>query len=302
MKRAPHFCRILCILLLCSAPAQAGLIDFDDRSASNGAAPLSDEYADRGVDFVTQDGATWSGMSGGDPGGWQLEGTRGPAFLGLQSASNVTIAFDMPVTQFKLDMARGEGTPANFFDLVLISGLRAGRPVDSQQLFLGPVNAWKTIELAGEVDRVAVFSFGFYRDFRFGVDNLRWDGSDTTPAVKKVQIDVKPGDARNPTHLGSRGVVPVAIYGSAEFDVTRVDGAQLGFGPMGAEGAELAHKSGPHRDDLNDDGHLDLLLHFEVTKTGLSEDDDLACVHGGVIGANVSFEGCDGVNPVPARK
>jgi hypothetical protein len=299
VKRAPHFCRILCILLLCSPAAQAGSIDFEDRSASNGAAPLSDEYADRGVDFVTQDGATWSGMSSGDPGGWQLEGTRGPAFLGLQSASSVTIAFDTPVTQFKLDMARGEGTSANFFDLVLISGLRAGRPVDSQQLFLGPVNAWKAIELAGEVDRVAVFSFGFYRDFRFGVDNLRWDGGpEPEPTVATVEIDVKPGDGRNVVHLGSRGVVPVALYGSEAFDVAEVVGDQITFGQSGAK---LAHHSGPHLDDLDDDGHPDLMLHFAIPDLGMAESDDLACVHGTTRGG-APFKGCDGVNPVPARK
>jgi hypothetical protein len=276
------------------------MIDFEDRSASNGAVPLSDEYADRGVQFDTRDGMTWSGLSGGDPGGWQLEGTRGPAFMGVEGFSSTSaLRFDAPVSGFKLDLARGAGTHANFYDFVMVSGLHAGRPVDSKTVFLGEVNDWKTIELAGEMDRVVVFSSAFYVNFRFGVDNLRWDGSpEPEPVVATVEIDVKPGDGRNAIHLGSRGVVPVALYGSEAFDVADVDGEQLTFGPSGAS---LAHHSGPHHDDLNDDGHADLMLHFAIPDVGMAESADLACVHGMTLGGS-PFEGCDGVNPVPARK
>jgi len=278
------------------------MIDFDDQPASNGATPLSDEYADRGVHFDTRDGMTWSGLTGGNPGDWQLEGTRGPAFMGVEGFSSTSaLRFDAPVKGFKLDLARGAGTRPNFSDFVMVSGLHAGRPVDSETVFLGEVNDWKTIELAGEMDRVVVFSSGFYVDFRFGVDNLRWDGG-SEPVTAKVEIDVKPGNARNAVNLGSRGVVPVALYGSPNFDVADVDPDQLRFGPKGAsEGAELAHLSGPHRDQRNDDGHLDLLLHFRVTDAGLGGDDELACVYG-VTRQGTPFEGCDSVNPVRARK
>jgi hypothetical protein len=181
----------------------------------------------------------------------------------------------------------------------MVSGLYAGRPVDSETVFLGEVNDWKTIELAGEMDRVVVFSSAFYVDFRFGVDNLRWDGG-PKPVTATVEIDVKPGNARNPINLGSRGVVPVVLYGSEDFDVSDVDPAQLAFGP---DGATLAHVGGPHRDHRNDDGHLDLLLHFRVSETGLGEEHDKVCVRGSTgNGTPMPFEGCDSINPIRARK
>jgi hypothetical protein len=93
-------------------------------------------------------------------------------------------------------------------------------------------------------------------------------------------------------------VVPVALYGSEAFDVADVAEDQLTFGPSGAS---LAHRSGPHHDDLNDDGHPDLLLHFPIPELGMTESDGLVCVHGMTHGKN-PFEGCDGVNPVRARK
>ncbi len=304
MKIAPHILSMLCGLALAGHPARAEMIDFEDRPASDGAVALSDEYADRGVQFDTRDGMTWSGLTGGDPGGWQLEGTRGPAFMGVEGFSSTSaLRFDAPVSGFKLDLARGAGTHANFYDFVMVSGLHAGRPVDSRTVFLGEVNDWKTIELAGEMDRVVVFSSAFYVNFRFGVDNLRWDGG-PEPVAATVDIDIKPGNARNAINLGSRGVVPVALYGSADFDVQDVDPDQLQFGPAGAAeaaGAELAHLSGPHVDHRNDDGHLDLLLHFSVPDAGLAEDDELACVHGMTL-QGTPFEGCDAVNPVRARK
>lgn len=305
MKRAPYILSILCTLALAGLPARAEMIDFEDRPASNGAVPLSDEYSDRGVHFDTRYGMTWSGLTGGDPGGWQLEGTRGPAFMGVEGFSSTSsLGFDTPVTGFKLDLARGAGTHANFYDFVMVSGLHAGRPVDSKTVFLGEVNDWKTIELAGEMDRVVVFSSAFYVNFRFGVDNLRWDGG-PEPVTATVDIDVMPGNARNPINLGSRGVVPVVLYGSADFDVADVDPDQLRFGPKGAglrpAGAKMAHLSGPHRDHRNDDGHLDLLLHYKIPDAGLGEGDELACVYG-VTHQGAPFEGCDSVNPVRARK
>ncbi|NIO33178.1 MAG: hypothetical protein GTN75_15485 [Gemmatimonadetes bacterium] len=42
-----------------------------------------------------------------------------------------------------------------------------------------------------------------------------------------VDIDIKPGSCRNPVNVRSRGVLPMAILGTADFDVTQVDPKSL---------------------------------------------------------------------------
>ena len=86
----------------------------------------------------------------------------------------------------------------------------------------------------------------------------------------------------------------VAVYGSEEFDVLEIDPEMLVFGP-----AEVgrAHRNGPHFDDLNEDGFLDLLLHFHSRSTGIGAEDFEACLMG-VTWEDLAAEGCDDVTPI----
>ena len=47
----------------------------------------------------------------------------------------------------------------------------------------------------------------------------------------RVEIDIKPGDSPNSINPRSRGVIPVGIYGTEEFDVIDVNVSTLAFGP-----------------------------------------------------------------------
>src|SRR4030042_4686286 len=49
----------------------------------------------------------------------------------------------------------------------------------------------------------------------------------TVDVAVPVAIDIKPGSCPNPFNLKSRGVLPVAILGTAEFDVTTIDRASI---------------------------------------------------------------------------
>ncbi len=90
----------------------------------------------------------------------------------------------------------------------------------------------------------------------------------------KVPVDIKPTSCRNPINTKDKGVLPVAILGTEDFDVTQVDPESvllLGVAPLrwayedvatpyepyiGKEGAFACTTEGP-------DGYLDLVFHFD---------------------------------------
>jgi hypothetical protein len=110
-----------------------------------------------------------------------------------------------------------------------------------------------------------------------------------------VEIDIKPGSDPNPVNPDIRGLIPVAVFGSDTFDATAVDEYTLGFGPSGAS---LAHARGPHFEDIDGDGFLDLLAHYRIEETGIAPGDTEACLMGELHDCT-PFEGCDAIRTVP---
>jgi choice-of-anchor B domain-containing protein len=109
-------------------------------------------------------------------------------------------------------------------------------------------------------------------------------------------IDVRPGSEKNPVASFSQGVIPVALLGSARYDVDQVDAESLAFGP---EAAPLAHPRCPHRKDVNGDGRMDLLGHFRSGEAGIAPGDPDACLSG-QLEDGTPFQGCDAVRALPA--
>jgi hypothetical protein len=91
------------------------------------------------------------------------------------------------------------------------------------------------------------------------------------------------------------GVMPVVILGGPEFDVDEIDRATLELGPGGAQ---PAHRSGGHCDDVNEDGITDLVSHFNVREVGLDAGDELVCATGNTFDGR-AFEGCDAIRTLP---
>jgi hypothetical protein len=90
-------------------------------------------------------------------------------------------------------------------------------------------------------------------------------------------------------------VVPVVLYGADDFDVTEIDASTLAFGPGEAA---VTRRNGPHFDDVDADGHLDLLVHHRIASTGIGSGDVEACLRGETLDG-LAFEGCDAMTPVP---
>ena len=110
-----------------------------------------------------------------------------------------------------------------------------------------------------------------------------------------VELDIKPGSDSNTINPANRGVVPVAILGSEDFEVGDIDVATLAFGPFYAP---AEHAVGGQHQDVNADGFSDLLAHFRAEETGIEFGDTEACLSGETLDGR-SFEGCDTIQTVP---
>jgi hypothetical protein len=115
-----------------------------------------------------------------------------------------------------------------------------------------------------------------------------------------VGISIKFGSVRIPIRLSSKGVVPVAILTQGTFDATTVDPLRVCFGSAGSPATRdctEAHGRG-HIQDVDSDGDLDLVLHFETRETGIQPGDTQACLAAATFGG-AQIAGCDGVTPLP---
>jgi hypothetical protein len=117
---------------------------------------------------------------------------------------------------------------------------------------------------------VGVTTFG--RKFKDGgaleSNVVRTNGSYTMiisgilPAVQQISIQIKPGSGEEaPVNPRSKGSIPVALMSSADFDALKVDHASVTFGVNGDERSlARCNKEG---EDINGDGKLDLVCHFD---------------------------------------
>jgi len=106
--------------------------------------------------------------------------------------------------------------------------------------------------------------------------------------ASEVLIDIKPGSWPNAINLRKGGVIPVAVLSTDDFDATLVEDQRARFGPAGAT---IVHEAG-HFEDVNYDGLLDLVLHFDATATGIGCADETAELRT-VDGAGLAIFGVD---------
>jgi YVTN family beta-propeller protein len=118
-------------------------------------------------------------------------------------------------------------------------------------------------------------------------------GAAEAPALQ-VTIDIKPGSSVNPIQLKSKGKVPVAILGDPAFDVTTVDRGTVMF--VGASPLS----TGGLPEDVNGDGLLDLVLHFETQDLQLQPGDTQACLSGKT-SSGEAFAGCDTIRVIELK-
>ena len=143
----------------------------------------------------------------------------------------------------------------------------------------GPAGSWPSNTV--ETDNGVLFSAD---DGEHGRELWLFDPD----RVIEVDIDIRPGSETNPINLRSRGVIPVAILTTDDFDASTVDPRSLRFGPVGAR---AVHRRG-HPADVDGDGDRDLLLHFRIRHTGIAPGDSEACLTGETSDGR-PIEGCN---------
>ena len=143
-----------------------------------------------------------------------------------------------------------------------------------------------------------------------------YDSQTVTVKRLPVVINIKPGSDTNPVNLNAQ--VHVAIlttttgeYGTPrDFDATRVDVSSVRFGPLDllfvGGGGEIVHSKGHHEDtfeldEITKDGDIDLVLHFDVSDSGIIDTTTQAYIWGITIDG-VYFEGYDSVLIRPEEK
>ncbi len=98
------------------------------------------------------------------------------------------------------------------------------------------------------------------------------------PTFTPVFLDIKPGSCPNPLYLEKKGVLPVAILGTEDFDVTSINPATIRLSKDGVENEDgVSPLRWSYEDvatpfegdlcgcrDLNSDGYMDLTLKFDA--------------------------------------
>lgn len=112
------------------------------------------------------------------------------------------------------------------------------------------------------------------------------------PSIIEVEIDIKPGSWPNSINPDSKGVIPVAILTTDDFDATTVDPDTVAFGPAGATAVRYA------LEDVDDDDDIDIILHFKTQEVGLSAEDTEATLTGQTFDGQ-RIKGTDAVRIAP---
>jgi predicted small secreted protein len=138
------------------------------------------------------------------------------------------------------------------------------------------------------------------------IDEVRiWDGALTNTEIeynsllRYVEIDIKPGSDPNSINLGSKGVVPVAILGSVDFDAATVKPSTV---TLAGAAAKLKGNSGNSGslEDVNGDGYLDLVVQV-VTTSLVLESEEMEAVLNADTHEGGHITGSDSIQIVPPK-
>jgi YVTN family beta-propeller protein len=125
------------------------------------------------------------------------------------------------------------------------------------------------------------------------------------PAPRVIHVDIKPQDPSNTINPKSGGTIRVALLSTPEFPlfipfsgtlINWVDFTSLRFGRTGTEESLVSCNS--NGEDVNKDGLLDLICHFDIQRAGFQPGDTVGILNAKVFDG-ISLTGSDSVRIVP---
>jgi len=121
---------------------------------------------------------------------------------------------------------------------------------------------------------------------------------ETCPPPMPVDIDIKPSDALNKINLSAKGLLPVAVLTTQDFDASNftpemahLSDATIAMSCAGAEAIRWNYS------DVNRDGQLDLVFFFRTQELNLTASSTAATLmaHGTYNSTVTHIEGTDSV-------
>jgi hypothetical protein len=132
-----------------------------------------------------------------------------------------------------------------------------------------------------------------YYSYWLSFNDITTDPAVIVSSILEAAIDIKPGTDVNSINLKSKGVVPVAVLTTEDFDTVGIDSQTVLFAGAPPVRWQI--------EDINGDGHNDILFHFKTQDmTDLSTGSTEAALTGTTFDG-IPFSGMDAVNIIPGK-
>lgn len=164
-----------------------------------------------------------------------------------------------------------------------------------------------TFVTGGALESGSSFTAGQNGDYKLVITPVTAPGTapGTAPVtVQHINLAIKPGSgASAPLNLKSKGNIPVALLSSDEFDALKVIVESLTFGATGDENSRRS--CGKGGEDVNGDGRLDLVCHFENQLADFTAESSVGFLKGKVVdatGTERPIKGRGDLKVVPTKR
>jgi len=119
--------------------------------------------------------------------------------------------------------------------------------------------------------------------------------------TRVVDIDIKPGNSQNTINNDEHGVIPVAILGRVDFDVTQIDVGTVTLEGMPVKATGKKGKLLARIEDVNGDGIADLVVKIDDSEGAIEAGATTAALTGNLLAeyGGGAFEGTDEIRLVP---